>query len=130
MDNWQTLEEVYIWTREDLHRILSAHFSYQKEVTSPIAWMPISWPHLLPYSRRVSLGTAHILNRMTIKWWLSFTCQLFHQFISGLFYTPFFKEVFEKKSEIEQAMEDASRLDDSGEGTLERPMRQPLPPPR
>ena len=27
-------------------------------------------------------------------------------------------------------MEDASRLDDSGEGTLERPMRQPLPPPR
>lgn len=51
-------------------------------------------------------------------------------FISGSFYTPFFKEVFEKKSEIEQAMEDASRLDDSGEGTLERPMRQPLPPPR
>ena len=48
----------------------------------------------------------------------------------GSFYTPFFKEVFEKKSEIEQAMEDASRLDDSGEGTLERPMRQPLPPPR
>lgn len=46
------------------------------------------------------------------------------------FYTPFFKEVFEKKSEIEQAMEDAARLDDSGEGTLERPMRQPLPPPR
>ena len=38
--------------------------------------------------------------------------------------------MFEKKSEIEQAMEDASRLDDSGEGTLERPMRQPLPPPR
>jgi hypothetical protein len=29
-------------------------------------------------------------------------------------------------------MEDAARLDDSGEGTLERPMRggQPLPPPR
>jgi hypothetical protein len=50
--------------------------------------------------------------------------------ISGSFYTPFFKEVFEKKSEIEQAMEDASRLDDSGEGTLERPLRQPLPPPR
>ncbi len=49
------------------------------------------------------------------------------------FYTPFFKEVFEKKSEIEQAfqMEDAARLDDSGEGTLERPMRhQPMPPPR
>ena len=53
------------------------------------------------------------------------------------FYTPFFNEVFEKKTEIEQAfsMEDAeggsSRLDDSGEGTLERPMRrQPMPPPR
>ena len=53
------------------------------------------------------------------------------------FYTPFFNEVYEKKTEIEQAfsMEDAeggsSRLDDSGEGTLERPMRrQPMPPPR
>ena len=52
------------------------------------------------------------------------------------FYTPFFKEVFEKKSEIEDAfsMEDAARLDDSGEGTLERPMairgQQPKPPPR
>ena len=52
------------------------------------------------------------------------------------FYTPFFKEVHEKKSEIEHAfsMEDngASRLDDSGEGTLERPplRRQPMPPPR
>ena len=53
-----------------------------------------------------------------------------HTLISGSFYTPFFKEVFEKKSEIEQAMEDAARLEDSGEGTLERPMRQPLPPPR
>ena len=46
------------------------------------------------------------------------------------FYTPFFKEVFDKKSEIEHAFEDAARLDDSGEGTLERPRRQPLPPPR
>ena len=49
------------------------------------------------------------------------------------FYTPFFKEVFEKKTEIEQAfsMDDTSaRLDDSGEGTLERPRRQPRPPPR
>ena len=54
----------------------------------------------------------------------------YHSKFLGSFYTPFFKEVFEKKSEIEQAMEDASRLDDSGEGTLERPMRQPLPPPR
>ena len=60
--------------------------------------------------------------------------------IAASFYTPFFKEVFEKKSEIEQAfsMEDAARLDDSGEGTLERPMMrgglvghgQPMPPPR
>ena len=60
---------------------------------------------------------------------------------SASFYTPFFKEVFEKKSEIEDAfsMEDAARLDDSGEGTLERPMirvgnlglhQQPKPPPR
>ena len=67
----------------------------------------------------------------------------FHGFffckIAASFYTPFFKEVFEKKSEIEQAfsMEDAARLDDSGEGTLERPMMrglvghgQPMPPPR
>eukprot|EP00095_Tigriopus_kingsejongensis_P003293 maker-scaffold355_size198070-snap-gene-0.30 protein:Tk03293 transcript:maker-scaffold355_size198070-snap-gene-0.30-mRNA-1 annotation:"rho gtpase-activating protein 190 isoform x5" len=48
------------------------------------------------------------------------------------FYTPFFKEVFEKKSEIERAfsMDDSARLDDSGEGTLERPRRQPMPPPR
>ena len=61
---------------------------------------------------------------------------IFHVLFSILasFYTPFFKEVFEKKSEIEHAfsMEDAARLDDSGEGTLERPMRggQPMPPPR
>ncbi len=46
------------------------------------------------------------------------------------FYTPFFKEVFEKKTEIEHAfsMDDPNRLDDSGEGTLERP--RPMPPPR
>ncbi|KAF2348819.1 hypothetical protein FHG87_020426 [Trinorchestia longiramus] len=38
-------------------------------------------------------------------------------------FTPFFKEVWDKKPEIEQAfnMEDPSGLDDSGEGTLERP---------
>ncbi|XP_071440115.1 rho GTPase-activating protein 190 isoform X6 [Hetaerina americana] len=48
------------------------------------------------------------------------------------FYTPFFKEVWEKKPEIEQAfhMEEPGQLDDSGEGTLERPSRHPLPPPR
>ncbi|XP_071750033.1 rho GTPase-activating protein 190 isoform X5 [Lepeophtheirus salmonis] len=50
------------------------------------------------------------------------------------FYTEFFQEVFDKKSEIESAfsMEDNNRLDDSGEGTLERPSRriQPVPPPR
>ncbi|XP_031336151.1 rho GTPase-activating protein 190 isoform X8 [Photinus pyralis] len=52
------------------------------------------------------------------------------------FYTPFFKEVWEKKPEIEQAfhMEEPSGLDDSGEGTLEHPRSQrhghPLPPPR
>lgn len=49
-------------------------------------------------------------------------------------YTPFFKEVWDKKMEIEQAfqLEDAAGLNDSGEGTLERPMRrsQPIPPPR
>ncbi|EFX70652.1 hypothetical protein DAPPUDRAFT_309374 [Daphnia pulex] len=49
-------------------------------------------------------------------------------------YTPFFKEVWDKKMEIEQAfqLEDASGLNDSGEGTLERPLRrtQPIPPPR
>ncbi|XP_069168253.1 rho GTPase-activating protein 190 isoform X26 [Procambarus clarkii] len=53
------------------------------------------------------------------------------------FYTPFFKEVWDKKPEIEQAfnMEDPSGLDDSGEGTLERPPHHyhrsiTLPPPR
>ncbi|XP_063868039.1 rho GTPase-activating protein 190-like isoform X22 [Scylla paramamosain] len=53
------------------------------------------------------------------------------------FYTPFFKEVWDKKPEIEQAfnMEDPSGLDDSGEGTLERPSHHyhrsiTLPPPR
>ncbi|XP_042873149.1 rho GTPase-activating protein 190-like isoform X27 [Penaeus japonicus] len=51
------------------------------------------------------------------------------------FYTPFFKEVWDKKPEIEQAfnMEDPSGLDDSGEGTLERPPHhhhRTLPPPR
>ncbi|XP_060516601.1 rho GTPase-activating protein 190 [Cylas formicarius] len=52
------------------------------------------------------------------------------------FFTPFFKEVWEKKPEIEQAfhMEEPSGLD-SGEGTLERSARStrhghPLPPPR
>ncbi|CAH1109193.1 unnamed protein product [Psylliodes chrysocephalus] len=51
------------------------------------------------------------------------------------FFTPFFKEVWEKKPEIEQAfnMEEPSGLD-SGEGTLERSKSQrhghPLPPPR
>lgn len=50
------------------------------------------------------------------------------------FYTPFFKEVWEKKPEIEQAfhMEEPAGLDDSGEGTLEHPQRRhgPMPPPR
>lgn len=51
------------------------------------------------------------------------------------FFTPFFKEVWEKKPEIEQAfhMEEPSGLD-SGEGTLERSRSQrhshPMPPPR
>merc|ERR1719402_1774656 len=51
------------------------------------------------------------------------------------FYQPFFKEVSDKKAEIEKAFSLderlSGRLDDSGEGTLERPIRrQPLPPPR
>lgn len=53
---------------------------------------------------------------------------------SPAIYTPFFKEVWDKKMEIEQAfqLEDAAGLNDSGEGTLERPLRrtQPVPPPR
>lgn len=54
---------------------------------------------------------------------------------SAAFFTPFFKEVWEKKPEIEQAfhMEEPTGLDDSGEGTLEHPRSQrghPLPPPR
>lgn len=57
--------------------------------------------------------------------------------LPAAFYTPFFKEVWDKKPEIEQAfnMEDPSGLDDSGEGTLERPSHHyhrsiTLPPPR
>ncbi|XP_058794856.1 rho GTPase-activating protein 190 isoform X2 [Phymastichus coffea] len=48
------------------------------------------------------------------------------------FYTPFFKEVWEKKPEIEQAfnMEEPSNLNDSGEGTLEYSALHPMPPPR
>lgn len=52
------------------------------------------------------------------------------------FYTPFFKEVWEKKPEIEQAfhMEEPAGIDDSGEGALEHPHSQrshgPMPPPR
>jgi hypothetical protein len=40
-------------------------------------------------------------------------------------YTPFFKDVWEKKVEIERAfhLEDSAALNDSGEGTLERPIR-------
>lgn len=48
------------------------------------------------------------------------------------FYTPFLKEVWEKKPEIEQAfhMEEPVTLD-SGEGTLEHSMHHlPQPPPR
>jgi len=49
-------------------------------------------------------------------------------------YTPFFKEVYDKKLEIEAAfqLEDSACLNDSGEGTLERPFRRthPVPPPR
>lgn len=56
--------------------------------------------------------------------------------ILAAFYTPFFKEVWEKKPEIEQAfhMEEPAGLDDSGEGALEHPRSQrchgPMPPPR
>eukprot|EP00092_Neocalanus_flemingeri_P019784 GFUD01021428.1.p1 GENE.GFUD01021428.1~~GFUD01021428.1.p1 ORF type:complete len:1709 (-),score=293.62 GFUD01021428.1:1056-6182(-) len=51
------------------------------------------------------------------------------------FYNSFFREVCDKKAEIEKAfsMDDrlSGRLDDSGEGTLERPPRRhPIPPPR
>ncbi|XP_025830625.1 rho GTPase-activating protein 190-like isoform X2 [Agrilus planipennis] len=51
------------------------------------------------------------------------------------FFTPFFKEVWDKKPEIEQAfhMEEPSTMEDSGEGTLEHSRSQrhhPLPPPR
>lgn len=40
-------------------------------------------------------------------------------------YTPFFKDVWDKKVEIERAfhLEDSAGLNDSGEGTLERPFR-------
>ncbi|KAI4504260.1 hypothetical protein M0802_000731 [Mischocyttarus mexicanus] len=48
------------------------------------------------------------------------------------FYTPFFKEVWEKKPEIEQAfnMEEPGNINDSGEGTLEYSALHPMPPPR
>lgn len=54
--------------------------------------------------------------------------------VSAAFFTPFFKEVWDKKPEIEQAfhMEEPGHLDDSGEGTLERSSgrHHPRPPPR
>ena len=51
------------------------------------------------------------------------------------FYNSFFREVCDKKAEIEKAFSLdehlSGRLDDSGEGTLERPPRRnPVPPPR
>ena len=51
------------------------------------------------------------------------------------FYNSFFREVCDKKAEIEKAFSLdehlSGRLDDSGEGTLERPPRRhPAPPPR
>ena len=52
------------------------------------------------------------------------------------FYNSFFREVCDKKAEIEKAFSLdehlSGRLDDSGEGTLERPPRgrHPAPPPR
>ena len=54
------------------------------------------------------------------------------------FYNSFFREVCDKKAEIEKAFSLdehlSGRLDDSGEGTLERPARgrgsHPAPPPR
>ncbi len=51
---------------------------------------------------------------------------------TAAFYTPFFKEVWEKKPEIEQAfnLEEPSNLNDSGEGTLEYSALHPMPPPR
>lgn len=52
---------------------------------------------------------------------------------SAAFYTPFFKEVWDKKPEIEQAfnMEEPPGLSRSAECTLEvRPGRRPRPPPR
>lgn len=60
---------------------------------------------------------------------------MFVYVLAAAFFTPFFKEVWEKKPEIEQAfhMEEPAGLDDSGEGTLEHPRSQrghPLPPPR
>lgn len=53
-------------------------------------------------------------------------------YILAAFYTPFFKEVWEKKPEIEQAfnMEEPGNLNDSGEGTLEYSALHPMPPPR
>lgn len=52
--------------------------------------------------------------------------------VVAAFYTPFFKEVWEKKPEIEQAfhMEEPISFNTSGESTLEMPARQPRPPPR
>jgi hypothetical protein len=56
--------------------------------------------------------------------------EIYFPFVAA-FYTPFFKEVWEKKPEIEQAfhMEEPINFT-SGESTLEMPPRQPRPPPR
>lgn len=45
-------------------------------------------------------------------------------FVTAAFYTPFFKEVWEKKPEIEQAF----HMEDPGHGVGED--AHPLPPPR
>lgn len=56
---------------------------------------------------------------------------IYFSFVAA-FYTPFFKEVWEKKPEIEQAfhMEEPISFNTSGKSTLEMPARQPRPPPR
>ena len=85
---------------------------------------------------RAHFMTSSLGNQMKCNWkpFLTRTKLSFNFcLISVAFYTPFFKEVWDKKPEIEQAfhMEEPVTLD-SGEGTLEHSMHHhlPQPPPR
>jgi len=90
----------------------------------------------------VNMQHANELSQMLVAEGSNLSDQLSAHFVTSEvnqkksnFYNSFFREVCDKKAEIEKAfsMDEhlSGRLDDSGEGTLERPPRRnPVPPPR